>query len=637
MRSIHSRHTKLLSAIFIASLFVLISGCGGRAVGVADTTSVTTAATASSIQLLVSSSQTPSAGVTPEVVTATVLTATRQPVAGVAVEFSSNNDPSAYFSSVSATTDANGIATAKLNLGNNKSNRTISISATSGTAVGSNAVDVTGTTISISGNSSLALNASTVLTLSVKDSAGTAIPGIAVSVTSQKGNTIALNPSSGITDSSGQITATVTAIKTDAVDVISASAAGTAKTQNLSISSSSFVFTAPSEDALIPINTATPVSINWANAGTPVGGSVVNFSASRGTISASGTTSSAGVATASINSANTGPAIISATGPGGTPAVSRNVIFYTTSATTVSAQTNPSTIQVTTGTVGQTSNSAVVSVVVRDAANNLVPNAQVNFSIESDPTGGSLSSSTATTDSYGQASVNYLAGAVSSPQNGVVIQATVVSINGTAITPVTESGRTTLTVSGQSLLVRLGTDQYVLDAKPVNQKTYVAIVTDAGGNAVVGTTVTFKLRPIGYWKGQYEQGANKWIWTPSTWCSNEDNGGTGPASLSFNGIVDPGEDINGNTSLEPGGVAAITVDGVTDANGVATATITYAKDHSWWASFFVEARAGVNSNDPPSTAKFDLDGLASDYTDLNVNPPGLVSPYGTSTSCSDDL
>lgn len=628
--TINSNMKTIIQLLFLA-LFPFFSGCGGHA---ANTTSVT--ATAASIQLLVGSSQLASSGATTLPVTAVVLSSTGQTVANEAVVFSTNNDPSAYFSSVVGTTDVNGVATALLNIGANKSNRTVNISATAGTtgnAVGTNSVDVVGTSISISGNNSLALNASTSLTISVKDSAGTPVPGVAVTVTSQSGNGIALSPSSGISNSSGQVTATVTANKSSATDIITASASGTSKSQSLTVSSSSFTIVTPGASQLIPINTATPVSVAWADGGSPVVGSVVNFSSSRGVISSSVTTNADGVATASVTATDTGPAIISVTGPGGSPATSTTVTFYTTSVSTVATQATPGTIQVTTGTGGQTSNSSVISVVVRDAANNLVPNAQVNFSIMADASGGELSSATATTDSYGSASVNYFAGGVSSPQNGVTVRATVVSINGVSVPPV--YGETSLTVSGQSLLVRLGTDNLVLPLSPLLQKTYVAVVTDAGLNPVAGAGVTFKLRPSVYAKGYFEVAGGKWQQVVTVECANEDNGGTSGGQKAFNGILDAGEDTNGNGALEPGGVATISATGVTDAFGIAKATITYPKDHAHWAAYVVEARTGVNTNDPPATAVFVLDGLAADYKDVNVDPPGNPSPFGTSASCLD--
>lgn len=641
MRTIYLHHTKTFTALMLAAITTLFAACGGSGVTTPTTgtgATPTTSAPPATVQLLQSSSQIPSSGATTVDVTAIILTATGETVSGQAVTFSTNSDPSAYFSAISGTSDASGIVTAKLNLGANKTNRTIAITATADTAVGSNSVAVTGTTIAISGNNSLTFGQATTLTFSVKDSAGAAIPGVTVNLSSANGNTV--SPASGTTDASGQLTATVTATKTAASDVITATAAGAVKTQNLSISSSSFSFTAPTANMFIPINVSTPISLTWANGGVPVAGSAVNFSSSRGTITgATATTNASGVATASILSNTTGSTIISAAGTGGTPAASVNVTFYTNSASSISAQANPGTIQVTTGAAGQTSNSSVISVVVRDAQNNLVQNAQVNFSITADASGGSLSSSTATTDSYGAASVNYIAGGVSSPQNGVTISSEVVSINGTPIAPV--AGTVNLTVSGQALMVRLGTDNLVLSEPPMNRKTYIAIVTDSAGNAVAGVSVSFKLRPNKYWKGYYyvPTGISKWVQVRTAECANEDNGGTAvpPDPLAFNGIVDPGEDLNGNTSLEPGGVATISATGVTDKYGVATATISYPKDHSRWAEYIVEARTGLNSNDPPAQALFDLHGLAADYNDIKIMPPGEISPYGESAVCTDTL
>jgi hypothetical protein len=198
----------------------------------------------------------------------------------------------------------------------------------------------------------------------------------------------------------------------------------------------------------------------------------------------------------------------------------------------------------------------------------------------------------------------------------------------------------TLTVSGHSLLVRLGTDNLVQSVPPLNKKTWVAIVTDAGGNAVAGATVNFALRPGRYEKGFYAvpppPAAQRWEKNRTATCPNED--------LNFNGNIDPGEDTpigppatgpNGNGSLEPGGVATVNVTAVTDASGVAQAVITYPKDHATWVEVLLEARAAVNSNDPPTVATFFLVGLASDYADVAVAPPGAISPYGTSVNCND--
>jgi hypothetical protein len=448
-----------------------------------------------------------------------------------------------------------------------------------------------------------------------------------MTLASAAGNTI--SPATGTTNSAGQVAAVVTA-NVGGNDTITATAAGASKTQALTVSGAGFAFTAPAPSVDIPLNTATPVVVHWTNAGAPVIGQRVSFSTSRGTLAGNpattdGTGDTPGV---SISSPFAGPATITASGPNNTPSATLNVVFVATTATSIAVQAVPSTVQVTTGVPSQTNNSSTISVVVRDAQNNLVKNASVTFTLTADPSGGGLTTSTAITDVTGSASVTYIAGSVSSPQNGVTISATVNQVGGTPIPPVT--GGTALTVSGQSLLVRLGTDNVVQSAPPLNKKTWAAIVTDAAGNAVVGATVRFALRPGRFQKGFYfvpaPPATQRWTQSIAVTCPNED--------LNFNGILDPGEDTNGNGSLEPPGITTVNATATTDSTGVALAVLTYPKDHATWTEVILEARSGVAGNDPPATTKFFLVGLASDYSDISVAPPGVLSPYGQNNSCA---
>src|SRR6267154_1803153 len=585
--------------------------------------------TGTRIQLLASSPQMPSSGATTIDLTAIVVDANGQAVSGATVVFSTGTDPSAFITNIlpsGGVSDTNGGVTAKLNLGSNKSNRFISVSASTQGATASTGVDVTGTAITISGSSSLAFGASTTLTFSLKDSAGVAVPGFLMTLASAAGNPI--SPPSGTTNSAGQLAAAVTA-SVGGNDTITATAAGTSKTQALTVSGAGFAFTTPAPSVEIPLNTPTPISIHWTSAGAPVAGQPVTFATSRGNIAGNpsitdGAGNTPGV---TISSTSAGIATISATASGGTPAATLDVTFVATTASSIAAQAVPGTVVVTTGVGSQTNNKSTISVIVRDAANNLVKNAGVDFNL-TDNTGGSLNASHAITDVNGSASVTYTAGTVSSAQNGVSVQTTVTDISGTVVGPgITDT--VTLTVSGQSLLVRLGTDNLVQSVPPLIKKTWAAIVTDAGGNAVAGATVTFALRPGRYEKGFYAvplpPGPQRWVQVVTATCPNED--------LNFNGNIDPGEDTpigppatgpNGNGSLEPGGVATVNINAVTDASGVAQAVITYAKDHATWVETFLEARAAVNSNDPPTVATFVLVGLASDYTDVSVSPPGQI-------------
>jgi len=593
------------------------------------------------IQLLVSNPQLPSAGTTAVDLTAVVLDANGQSIPGTVVTFSTGADPSAFTSSISGSgvTDANGTVTAKLNVGGNKSNRTITITAsTSDGATITNTVGVTGTAITISGNSSMAFGAQTTLTFALKDSAGNPIPNTTMTFASQTGNSIA--PASTTTDASGQITAVVTATQ-PANDVLTASAAGASKTQALTINSSAFAFTTPAPATDIPLGTSVAVSIHWTLNGAPVAGQV-NFLTSRGTITGGSpaTTNGAGDTPGVLISSTTsaGPAIITAQGLSGTPAATLNINFVATTATAVSVQAVPSIVQFTATppNPSQTNNISTITVTVRDGSNNLVKNASISFNL-TDNTGGQLAANTAITDATGTASVNYTAGTTNSAQNGVVIAAQVNSVNGVAITPISAS--TTLTVAGQALFVRLGTDNLVQTVPPPSpdlQKTWSAIVTDAAGNAVVGAQVRFSITPTRYRKGDYVwNGVGQWVNNidPLTTCTTEDDGAGTPANAT-NGILDPGEDVNGNGRLDPGNVVSVNATATTNTNGIALATLEYPKSFASWVEVKLQASAGVVGNDPPTLATFFLVGLASDYTNQNVPPPGYISPYGTATLCS---
>ena len=276
---------------------------------------------------------------------------------------------------------------------------------------------------------------------------------------------------------------------------------------------------------------------------------------------------------------------------------------------------------------------------VRDNNGNLVKNAGVNFSIAADPSGGTLTAARGITDVSGSASVTYIAGNISSPQNGVRIVATVSDVNGTAPSPSLASS-TALTVTGQSLFVRLGTDLTVGSSPPLNVKQYIAIVTDSGGHPVSGTEVRFVLRPGRYSKGIYAPAVAEIpssvgiAGTPavpakqsvSAICRNEDT--------DFSGIISPIKDTNQNGQLDPGGIASVSPSATTDANGIATASVTYPKSHANWVEVILEARTGVAGNNPPALATFVLPGLVTDYDFGGPASFGNTSPYGASPDCS---
>ncbi len=158
------------------------------------------------------------------------------------------------------------------------------------------------------------------------------------------------------------------------------------------------------------------------------------------------------------------------------------------------------------------------------------------------------------------------------------------------------------------------------------------VVTDTLGNPVAGATVIFTLRSGQFLKGQYVLPPpppfipQAWLQSPTVLCPNED--------LNNNGILDAGEDINGNGLLDSLGHSTVNTTGISDAFGIARATIVYPKDAATWSELTLVAGSGVGT---PATATFFLVGLATDYSNLAVAPPGFFSPFGAGGSCADTL
>ena len=182
-----------------------------------------------------------------------------------------------------AVTGSNGTLTAALSPGGNITNRTITVTATADTLTLTVTVAVIGTTVSISGPSSLPVGQSAPYRVTVTDSGEVPISGASVTVTSALGNTI--NASPVITDLTGQGSFTLSADNAG-VDTLGASALGAnAAPVSVTMSADAFSFSAPAPSPVpeIPLNTNQSVTVNWQSGGAPVNGLPVNFSSTRGT------------------------------------------------------------------------------------------------------------------------------------------------------------------------------------------------------------------------------------------------------------------------------------------------------------------------------------------------------------------
>lgn len=586
-----------------------------------------------SLTLLVSSAQLPSAassaaaGLT---ITAIAKDANNNLVPGVVVAFRASAGGVAPNNG--GITDSTGTATAILTTGGDPTNQTIQVSATAGSASKSLPVPEVGTSISITGPTVVGSGGTANYTVTLTDSSSKGIANQTISLVSSLGNGI--SPASATTDPNGQASFTYTGTTggTDTLTAV-ATALNANNKSTISVSPTKLVFETPAANTNILFGTAQTVKVKYTQNGSPVSGATVNFSATRGTFNgassstASVTTDSNGEASVTIQSNGAGGAggsIISAQIASG-PATTLSVQFVATTPTSIAIQASPATIA--------PSGTSTVTAVVRDANDNLVAGQVVNFSL-TDPTGGSLSAASGTTDQSGSVIVTYQATSTTSAQNGIKINA---SVNGTSVSTASPAQ---ITVGAVALRILLGTGAKAVELDSTrNQLPYSIFVNDAAGNPPPnGTSLRLSVNSVGYRKGQWGidsngnlkqfvsiNAADPDIDSTGYGCKNED--------INLNGILDPGEDYNGNGVLDPGNPAIVPSTVALDPSGSQQFFITYPKDHAFWVKVKLTAIATVAGSETTASAAFELPGLAKDYgTTFAV--PGQISPYGVGSTCA---
>jgi len=615
---------------------VMLAACGGED-GFFGTgaTGANGSGAASSVTMLVSSPQLGSSGANSVTVTAIVKDANNVAVPDVAVVFSAD---SGTLTVTQSTTDATGQATATIGPGSDYTIRTINISALAGNVSAATAVNVVGTALSISGATAATLGDVTPLTIVLRDSDSNPISGKTVTVSSANGNS--LSSSTLTTDSNGQVSVSVTATVSGA-DAISASAQGANASHALDVSGDQFQFTSPASSTDVNLGSCQAFTIDWALNGTPISGGTIDFSATRGTLysdnvctvtASSANTNASGTATMYIVSSGAGPSTITAIGQLGTgtpaatssPSTSLALNFVATTPASLDLQVDKATIGPNDGTQ-TTTQQATLTAIVRDASNNLVKNQTVDFSIVQDISGGSLTTSTAVTDSLGRASSAYVSSAATTAQNGVQISATV---RNTAVT-----NTVYLTVAKSALFVRLGTGNTIVvdDNGTTYHHPYSVVVTDSSGNAAVGKVINLSVTPVKFAKGWWWWDGTDWfqvVETPSPFCTSEDS--------NENGILDPGEDINGNGVLDPGNVASVPATVTIGADGTASFDVTYAREFALWVQVRLTAAAGVAGTEGTDTVYFwlPMDAAAVKAAGLI---PGYVGHWGDGWNASSTI
>ncbi|WP_158089128.1 Ig-like domain-containing protein [Cognaticolwellia mytili] len=592
---------------------------------------------ASDISLFASSQQIASSGNEEVTLTTIAKDENNNLVEGVAISFMTT---SGQIQVITPVTGPDGKATAILKTSNEPTNRDITITSESGGISDAVNVEVTGTTINLTGSSSLAINDENSFFIQVLNSEGVGIPNIVVDfslsgVGSEPVADIAI-VDSVTTDITGQASFSVMGTSGGS-NTITARAVGYSVSHIVSVQSDSFLFSRfdNGEQTVSPEVTALPdvllskdalIELTWTQSNTPIAdGTIVSFTSTRGVVTPSSVAIVNGKAITNIRSTNAGKSLVTASGTSGSVTLSNQLEFefIAETASTIVAQASPNSIAPN----GETS---TISVVIKDINGNLVKGKTIDFSL-SGTSSGSILPASAVTDSNGTASTVYTSNSVSA-QDGISVIATVKS-------EPSISDAVTLTVADRELFIALGTGNDLIESDSTSyNKQYSVFVTDVDSTPQEGIVLKVSAVPSDYYKGQWaksldeEGGFASWQASYSTTppCPNED--------LNIDGILDVGEDTNGNGMLTPGNVVSVLGEVTTDEFGQAIIDIRYAQSFATWVNINLIVSAKVSGTESLAQTRFTLPVLASDVLDENVTPPntgiGLIGPFGQVGSCT---
>lgn len=181
--------------------------------------------------------------------TVTTLNANSQAVSGATVAYSiqdqsaSSTDVSAFIQTATTTTGDNGSSTAEVNLGSDKSNRVVTITATSGGRSISRTINVRGSVISASAETQVDAGASKTIVFTVQDSNNNGIADTPIVIEAAASG---LGTRSVKTDSNGSYSYTYTVPNSPGNTIVfNVSAAGTSKQYGVAIKAPSTVLPAP--------------------------------------------------------------------------------------------------------------------------------------------------------------------------------------------------------------------------------------------------------------------------------------------------------------------------------------------------------------------------------------------------------
>ncbi len=540
----------------------------------------------------------------------------------------------------SATTDNSGTARAILTTKTNPTLRDILVSATagSGTAKSYLTIKVVGTDIEIGSAPAVVLGSSIDMTFTVLDSAAKPIRDTVLSLSSELKNSFS-NTTPRTDGATGRATVRYTAVNAGN-DTVTVSALGVTKTIRIEVNADAFAYVKPANEAEIPeiaLNTPANATVKWTRSGSPMVAQDVGFTTTRGVIAADTNgladnrvvstvqTNAAGEAQIFMRSAFAGLASISANtrGTGASLQTQKVVEFIAT----IPDPNRPLEVQAIPAQLAP-GDKAIVQAIVRDANNNPVKNKEIAFSLV-DSFGGQLNPATARTNSQGIATTEFTAD-TTTPGSGTPQDPKGLKIKATIADNDAISGTTPISVGNRTLFFRFATGNGIKESadKVLYEKIYAVLVTDSTGNPVPNQVLTVSVlpkrynkgawfkRPVGqafkYWEAVYSNAADDQT------CLSEDK--------NRNGILDLGEDVNGDKELTPGNIAAVEKNITAGSDGIAYFTLKYPKTMAPFVSVEVAVSGFASGTENVTSRTLALSYSAADSTDEASRP--WSSPFG---------
>ena len=568
---------------------------------------------------------------------ATVIDANNNAVADNEVTFSSTGG---VLQNISGTTDANGEASATLNLPQDFRNQEIIVTASSDFFESSVNVIATGSELAVTGPDNLIAGDVAELVFRLTAGNGEPIANQQLALISDAGNTIA--PEQITTDADGQVQVNVGSA--NASDTIRATALdGTVSvSHSFEVVADLLSFVNISEAAELVVGSESLIRVNWISQGLPVVGEALSFSMTAGRIQGPSVvlTDSEGNAAVRVSSDSTGLAQITVeAAQGGAPRTDTDIEFIATTPDSVTVDASSSLVNV--------NETSTITALVKDRLGNPVKNSEVNFAGD-DLKGGQLNPAAAITNSAGIASVMFTAGDSATQADEISVRA---SVEGHDITDAIS-----LSVFKRALNITLGSSN-LITIKPLGTqyaKPFLVQVSDGSGTPLESATVKVSVRPLWYGKGFMElvdeNGDNRmeaaaagdqfnaveWALSgESITCPAEDL--DGDRTLDTLGAVS--EDFNNNGTLDPQDPASLTaIEGdyatlsggslITDQNGSGFFELLYPASNAIWSYVEITARAEALGAEATDTYRTFLSMPAEAVNDTDQAPANAISPYG---------